>query len=116
MWEPIVSPRSIPAQRGGTNFSVMQDRSGNLWLGNNDGLFLRRSGGTRFVRQTSSDKAVGIVLADQIWALQEDAKGASGPAACSPVPPIETAAGNWHGVPDFSGYSDGFHHPRCVTF
>ncbi|MEP7186185.1 MAG: diguanylate cyclase [Rhodanobacter sp.] len=101
-----------PAAR---NFSVMQDRAGNLWLGNNDGLFLRHAGSTSFVRQTSPDKA-GIVLADQIWALQEDSEGRIWAGSVQAGAAYRDTAGHWHGVPGFSGYSDGLHHDTVRAF
>jgi ligand-binding sensor domain-containing protein len=46
------------------NFSVLQDRNGDLWLGNNTGLLVRRAGADAFVRPTPSDKMATTVLAD----------------------------------------------------
>jgi len=44
------------------NFSVMQDRAGNLWLGNNDGLFVRRAGEIRVQNRHQSREDPGAIL------------------------------------------------------
>lgn len=55
-------------------FSVLEDRRGNLWLGGDAGLFVRRRGQSRLAR-VSADGAARAVLADQVWALYEDRDG-----------------------------------------
>ena len=42
------------------NFSVMQDRAGNLWLGNNDGLFVRHAGSKAFMPELTDADFAGI--------------------------------------------------------
>ncbi|MES1153447.1 MAG: two-component regulator propeller domain-containing protein, partial [Rhodanobacter sp.] len=88
------------------NFSVMQDRHGNLWLGNNGGLFVRRAGTDAFVRPAAPDKLAATVLDNQIWAIMQDREGrlwaGSGQAGAA----YRDTDGRWHGVPGFSGYPD----------
>jgi hypothetical protein len=78
------------------NFSVLQDRQGNLWLGNDRGLFVREHGSQRFVRPASANAVAAIVLNNQTWALHEDAEGrlwvgsAISPP-CAPSPRATTA-------------------------
>ena len=89
------------------NFSVMQDRAGNLWLGNNNGLFVRRAGTTTFERPEYPAGIVASVLGNQIWALHEDRAGrlwvGSGQAGAA----YRDTDGQWHPVPGFSGFRNG---------
>lgn len=85
------------------NFSVLQDRQGDLWLGNDRGLFVRRRSAQDFVRPPATDDAaVATVLRNQTWALHEDASGrlwvGSGQAGAA----YHDTNGRWHGVPGFS--------------
>lgn len=98
------------------NFSVLQDRNGDLWLGNNAGLLVRRAGTDAFVRPTPSDTTAATVLADQAWAIMQDREGRlwvgsvqAGAAYCD-------TDGSWHGVPGFSGYPNGTRHPTVRGF
>ncbi|MEP6897429.1 MAG: diguanylate cyclase [Rhodanobacter sp.] len=88
------------------NFSVLQDRRGNLWLGNNNGLFVRNAGFGAFERVVVSGDAASVV-SNQIWALYEDREGrlwvGSGQAGAA----YRDTDGSWHGVPGFSGHSHG---------
>ena len=56
-------------------FAVLADRRGNLWIGSAQGLYLRRAGAARFARFESDDRAAAAVLAEDIWALRDDAVG-----------------------------------------
>lgn len=99
------------------NFSVMQDRAGNLWLGNNEGLFVRHAGSDRFERPAPpGDAVVATVLENQIWAIDEDSAGrlwiGSGQAGAVYRGPH----GNWHPVPQFSGYRKGAQHATVRDF
>ncbi|HEY8329390.1 MAG TPA: diguanylate cyclase [Rhodanobacter sp.] len=98
------------------NFSVMQDRHGNLWLGNNDGLFVRRAGTDAFVRPTAPDKLAATVLDNQIWAIMQDREGrlwaGSGQAGAA----YRDTDGRWHGVPGFSGYPGSARHSTVRDF
>lgn len=95
---PAPAPRS---------FSVRQDRQGNLWLGNERGLFVRYPGRTDFVRPPRPPGAVNDVLDDQIWSIVQDDAGrlwvGSGQAGAVYL----DAQGHWHAVPGFSGYANG---------
>ncbi len=97
-------------------FSVRQDRAGNLWLGNDHGLFVRRTGSQRFVRPATPDKIVSTVVHNQIWAIHEDREGrlwaGSGQAGAA----YRDTDGSWHGVPGFSGYQDGARQPTVRGF
>ncbi len=98
------------------NFSVMQDRQGNLWLGNDSGLFVRHAGSDAFVRLESKDKIAATVLSNQIWALAEDGDGrvwaGSGQAGAA----YRDTTGRWHGVTGFSGYRDDARLPTVRDF
>jgi len=85
------------------NFSVLQDRQGDLWLGNDRGLFVRRRGTQDFVRAPATDDAAAAtVLRNQTWALHEDAAGrlwvGSGQAGAA----YRDTNGHWQAVPGFS--------------
>jgi diguanylate cyclase (GGDEF)-like protein len=98
------------------NFSVMQDRHGNLWLGNNGGLFVRRAGTDAFVRPATPDTPAATVLRNQIWAIMQDREGrlwaGSGQAGAA----YRDTDGRWHGVPGFSGYPDSARHSTVRDF
>ena len=102
-----VAPRS---------FSVLQDRQGNLWLGNNNGLFVRRAGTATFDHAESPDAASAIVLHNQIWAIAEDREGrlwaGSGQAGAA----YRDADGRWRVVPGFGGYDRGARQPTVRDF
>ena len=89
------------------NFSVMQDRGGNLWLGNNNGLFVRRAGTTTFVRPEHPAGTVATVLANQIWAIREDHAGRLWAGSGQAGAVYRDTDGQWHPVPGFSGYQNG---------
>ncbi|WP_232823642.1 ligand-binding sensor domain-containing diguanylate cyclase [Dyella sp. C9] len=86
------------------NFSVLQDRAGNLWLGNNAGLFVRYAGSTQFVRPRHPGGDIDTVLADGIWALREDREGRLWVGSTQAGAVYRDSDGNWHAVPGFSGY------------
>ncbi|HET6433524.1 diguanylate cyclase [Dyella sp.] len=100
------------------NFSVLQDRHGTLWLGNDRGLFRRAAGQHTFVRASApADRNAQIVLRNQIWALHEDSAGriwiGSGQAGAA----YRDTDGRWHAVPGYSGSprEDGFATVRALT-
>ena len=88
-----------PAPR---NFSVLQDRAGNLWLGNDRGLFVRHAGAARFQRPATTDPAVATVLHNQVWALHEDGKGRLWVGSGQTGAVYRDADDHWHAVPEFS--------------
>ena len=89
------------------NFSVMQDRAGNLWLGNNNGLFVRHAGSATFVRPDHPAGIVATVLANQIWAIHEDRAGRLWVGSGQAGAVYRDTDGQWHPVPGFSGYQNG---------
>ena len=89
------------------NFSVMQDRAGNLWLGNNDGLFVRRAGTSTFERPGYPAGIVASVLGNQIWTLHEDRAGRLWVGSGQAGAVYRDTAGQWHPVPGFSGFRNG---------
>ncbi|WP_235577762.1 ligand-binding sensor domain-containing diguanylate cyclase [Rhodanobacter sp. Root561] len=93
------------------NFSVLQDRDGNVWLGNNSGLFVRHRGSAEFVRETPVDQDAGTVLGDQIWSILQDRAGRLWVGSVQAGAAWRDADGHWHGVPGFSGYANGARHP-----
>jgi ligand-binding sensor domain-containing protein len=104
---PAISPRT---------FSVLQDRAGNLWLGNDNGLFVRRTGSDRFVRPATPDDVVSTVLHNQIWAIHEDREGRLWAGSGQAGAVYRDTDGTWHGVPGFSGYLDGAQQPTVRDF
>ncbi|EIM04107.1 diguanylate cyclase [Rhodanobacter denitrificans] len=98
---PDTSPR---------NFSVLQDRHGNLWLGNNNGLFVRRAGSDVFVRPSTPDGPAAAVLGNQIWSVMQDREGRLWAGSVQAGAAYRDTDGRWHGVPGFSGYPDGARH------
>jgi ligand-binding sensor domain-containing protein len=98
------------------NFSVLQDRAGNLWIGNNNGLFVRSAGSSNFVRPNGAVGAAAAVLANQIWAIQEDREGrlwvGSGQAGAA----YRDTDGQWRSVPSSSGGQAGVAQPTVRDF
>jgi diguanylate cyclase (GGDEF)-like protein len=94
------------AETATRNFSVLQDRDGNLWLGNNNGLFVRRAGSDAFKPAGPSGESIGV-LTNQIWAIYQDREGriwaGSGQAGAA----YRDTDGVWHNVPGFSGHPQG---------
>jgi diguanylate cyclase (GGDEF)-like protein len=101
-----MSPRS---------FGILQDREGNLWAGNNSGLFVRRAGDTHFARakHSANDSNVDAVLSDGIWALLEDREGRLWVGSTQSGAAYRDAAGHWHAIAGFSGYQRD--HARRAT-
>lgn len=97
-------------------FSVLQDRAGNLWLGSENGLFVRRTGSDKFVRPTTPDPVVSTVLQNQIWAIHEDREGRLWAGSGQAGAVYRDTDGSWHGVPGFSGYLDGARQPTVRDF
>jgi diguanylate cyclase (GGDEF)-like protein len=85
------------------NFSVLQDRVGDLWLGNRNGLFVRHAGTHVFVRADAGDPAIATVLENQVWALHEDRRGQLWVGSGQEGTVYRDAGGQWHGVPGYSG-------------
>ncbi len=104
-----VEPVATGAGTSVRNFSVLQDRGGNLWLGNNNGLFVRHKGTQAFeqVNIAGESDAIAAVLGNQIWAIFEDHKGrlwvGSGQAGAA----YRDVDGRWRSVPGFSGHPQG---------
>ncbi|WP_329740568.1 diguanylate cyclase [Dyella sp. A6] len=104
------------AQLSQRNFCVYQDRAGNLWLGNNRGLFVRRAGSTRFVRPPHPAGAVDTVLDDEIWAIREDREGRLWVGSVQAGAVYLDAKGDWHTLPGFSGYKGLARQPTVRDF
>ncbi|MEW9625831.1 ligand-binding sensor domain-containing diguanylate cyclase [Rhodanobacter geophilus] len=86
------------------NFAVYQDRAGNLWLGNDKGLFVRHAGSKTFVRPEHPAGVVDQVLHDEIWAVREDAEGRLWVGSVQMGAIYREADGRWRTIPGFSGY------------
>lgn len=98
------------------NFSVMQDQQGNLWVGNDQGLFERKVGTDVFTRPEASDPAARTVLADKIWAILQDSEGRLWAGGVQAGAAYRDASGQWQGVPGFSGYPGGIRHATVRGF
>lgn len=101
-----ISP--VPLGDGMTprSFSVLQDRAGNLWVGNTNGLFVRRAGEKAFKRpdRPTDSSGIDVVLNDGIWALLEDREGRLWVGSTQSGAVYRDETGQWHGIPGFSGY------------
>ncbi len=95
------------------NFSVLQDHAGNLWLGNNSGLFIRRPNSKVFVRPTRPDGVIDTMLGDGIWALHEDREGRIWVGTTQTGAAYRDADGHWQAVAGYSGYQPN--HERRAT-
>jgi len=98
------------------NFSVLQDRAGNLWLGNDRGLFVRRAGESAFRRPTATDATVSTVLHNQIWALHEDSHGRLWVGSGQTGAVYRDGDGSWHAVPGFSPTAQQHDFPTVRAF
>jgi len=101
------SDRIAPVDTGPAaprNFAVYQDRAGNLWLGNDKGLFVRYAGRKDFVRPEHPAGVVDQVLHDEIWAVREDAEGRLWVGSVQMGAIYRDTDGRWRMVPGFSGY------------
>lgn len=105
-----VDTGSAPSPR---NFSVLQDHAGNLWLGNNNGLFVRRANSKTFVRPPRPEGAIDTVLNDGIWALHEDREGRLWVGSTQAGAVYRHADGHWQAVAGYSGYQPN--HERRAT-
>lgn len=100
-----ISTIATGPQTSQRNFTVYQDRAGNLWLGNNNGLFVRYAGSNGFVRPAHPDGVIDQVLRDQIWAVREDAEGRLWVGSGQMGAVYLDRQGQWHTIPGFSGHS-----------
>jgi diguanylate cyclase (GGDEF)-like protein len=89
------------------DFTVMQDRAGNLWLGNSNGLFVRHADSSHFVRPEHPAGTVATVLENQVWAIHEDKAGRLWAGSGQAGAVFRDTDGQWHPVPEFSGYLQG---------
>jgi diguanylate cyclase (GGDEF)-like protein len=56
-------------------FSVLEDSAGDLWVGGDNGLAVRRHGEKGFTRVTDSSPLGQTLTRDAVWALREGANG-----------------------------------------
>ncbi|MBD8873821.1 ligand-binding sensor domain-containing diguanylate cyclase [Rhodanobacter sp. DHB23] len=85
------------------DFTVYQDRAGDVWLGNNKGLLVRYAGSNDFVRPPHPAGTIDQVLRSEIWAIREDAEGRLWVGSVQMGTVYREADGSWHTVPGFSG-------------
>lgn len=83
-------------------FVVSEDKTGNLWVGTDNGLFVRKPGG-RFTRVRSTDPAVDEILHDQVWALLQGSHERLWVGTGQSGAIFIDASGQGHLVPGFSG-------------
>lgn len=55
----------------GSTFSVLEDSAGDLWVGGDSGLSMRRKGESAFTRLPDSNPAGHELLSDAVWSLRE---------------------------------------------
>ena len=112
----VISHLKTGSETAQRNFSVLQDRAGNLWIGNNNGLFVRSAGSSNFVRPSGAVGTAAAVLANQIWAIQEDREGrlwvGSGQAGAA----YRDTDGQWRSVPSPNGSQAGVAQPTVRDF
>lgn len=93
----------VPVNPGGAtsgwNFSVLEDSTGALWVGNARGLLMRPPGSDEFTRPQVADPAIAAVLADQIWSIAETPAGELWFGSVRTGAVFRDVGGNWHGVP-----------------
>jgi diguanylate cyclase (GGDEF)-like protein len=100
-----ITPVPLSEGMSPRNFGILQDREGNLWVGNNSGLFVRRVGESAFKRPThAADSSVDAVLNDGIWALLEDREGRLWIGSTQSGAVYRDESDQWHGVNGFSGF------------
>jgi diguanylate cyclase (GGDEF)-like protein len=95
------------------NFSVLQDRAGNVWLGNSNGLFVRRAGARSFSRPPRPVGNIDTVLNDGVWAIHEDREGRLWVGSTQAGAVYRDTDGHWQTIPGFSGYQQD--HTRRAT-
>ncbi len=111
-----IEPVATGKQTAARNFAVYQDRGGNLWLGNNRGLFVRYAGRTDFVRPPQPGGLIGDVLHDQIWALREDAEGRMWVGSVQRGAVYLDTDGHWHQLPELSSRAGAVRQPTVRDF
>ncbi|MHA6203735.1 diguanylate cyclase [Dyella soli] len=86
------------------NFSVLQDRTGNLWLGSSNGLFVRRAGSNTFARPPRPQGSIATALDDGIWAIREDRAGRLWVGSTQAGAVYLDSDHQWKAIPGFSGF------------
>ena len=97
-----ITPVPLGNEAAPRNFSVLQDAAGNLFLGNDRGLFVRRAGTRVFARVDVDDPVVSTILRNQVWALQEDREGRLWVGSGQRGVAYRDPDGHWFAVPGFS--------------
>ncbi len=92
------------AQLASRNFTVFEDRENNLWLGNNNGLFVRTAGSKTFVRPPHPLGNIDTILKDGVWAIYEDREGRLWIGSTQSGAAYRDRNGVWHEVNGYSGY------------
>lgn len=111
-----VAPVDTGSEAAPRNFSVFQDRAGNLWLGNEKGLFVRRPGHADFVRPDAGGGGLAQVLRDQVWAICEDAAGRLWVGSVQRGAVYRDLDGRWHAVPGLGDVDGPSHQPTVRDF
>lgn len=86
------------------SFSALQDGAGDVWLGSNNGLFVRYAGSNTFVRPTHPKGNVDTILNDGIWTIYEDREGRLWVGSTQSGAVYRDRDGKWHEVNGYSGY------------
>ncbi|MBU6248032.1 MAG: diguanylate cyclase [Xanthomonadaceae bacterium] len=97
-----IAPVPLGNEAAPRNFSVLQDAAGDLFLGNDRGLFVRRTGTRGFTRVDVGDPVVSAILRNQVWALQEDRQGRLWVGSGQRGVAYRDPDGRWFAVPGFS--------------
>ena len=98
-----IAPVRIDSGTTPHDFAVYQDRAGDVWLGNDKGLFVRYTGSDNFVRPTHPAGVIDRILHNGIWAIREDAEGQMWVGSEHMGTLYRDTDGHWHTVPSLDG-------------
>ncbi|MBB3228307.1 diguanylate cyclase (GGDEF)-like protein [Luteibacter sp. Sphag1AF] len=108
--QPGDDPDMVPR-----TFVVAEDGQGNVWVGTDSGLFVRRPG-QHFVRYTQPGADMAEMLRDQVWALREDSAGRLWVGTGQSGAFYISRDGRAHLVPGFSGKGSLAHRRTVRAF
>jgi diguanylate cyclase (GGDEF)-like protein len=99
-----IAPVATGAEPSLRDFTVLQDREGDVWLGSNNGLFVRYAHSNVFIRPPRPKGHVDTILNDGVWTIYEDREGRLWVGSTQSGAVYRDRGGNWHEVNGYSGY------------